>query len=239
MGKMEVLETQNYDKFKFIKDNRKVNKLHLRKLRDSIAKQFLFSPIVVNEKLEIIDGQHRFTVCKEMGLPILYNIVKGYGFRETKTYNISNRNWSIEDFLNAYITQKNINYVRYAQLRKKFPFEHSILLHQINKARTQSAFREFKEGNLKLTLDAIGNISKDLEKIYDFRKHFEFWNQRSFLLAVLRLFKNSKYDHKRMIGKLEEVPKKVVFSSQMIDYLRQLENIYNYKMTKSKVVRFF
>ena len=41
---------------------------------------YLFTVIIVNENYEIIDGQHRFEVIKELNLPLRYIICEGYGF---------------------------------------------------------------------------------------------------------------------------------------------------------------
>ena len=51
---------------------------------------FIKNPIVVNEKMEIIDGQGRFEVCKEKGLPIYYNIVNihEYGYDQLDNRNL-------------------------------------------------------------------------------------------------------------------------------------------------------
>ena len=56
--------------FKKIKGNRIVNKSNLNAIITSMEQQQLVSPIMINEKFEIIDGQHRFEACKELGLPV-------------------------------------------------------------------------------------------------------------------------------------------------------------------------
>ena len=39
-------------------------------LKDSIKKDGLHYPIVVNSKGEILDGHHRYRICKELDIPI-------------------------------------------------------------------------------------------------------------------------------------------------------------------------
>ena len=58
-----IQRTNKYDLFKRIESNREVNPAHLKKIEKSISeKNFLhLYPIIVNERMEIIDGQHRLS----------------------------------------------------------------------------------------------------------------------------------------------------------------------------------
>lgn len=68
--------------FKPIEGNRNKNIIHLSRLKKSISENYLFTVIIVNEKYEIIDGQHRFECVKELKLPLHYIVCKGYGLNE-------------------------------------------------------------------------------------------------------------------------------------------------------------
>ena len=62
----KITVTNEYNQFRFVKGNRPLNDLHLSRLRRSMKENFLPIPIIVNERMEIVDGQHRFTICKEL-----------------------------------------------------------------------------------------------------------------------------------------------------------------------------
>ena len=68
----QVQTTSNYSLFTSLEGNRNVNKLHVKRLKESMQKKYLFTVIIVNEKYQIIDGQHRFTACK--GIRVAYKI---------------------------------------------------------------------------------------------------------------------------------------------------------------------
>ena len=59
---MQVKETKNYSMFTTIGGNRPLNELHLNRLKKSMEEELLISPIIVNEKHEVIDGQHRLRI---------------------------------------------------------------------------------------------------------------------------------------------------------------------------------
>jgi len=70
-----IRKTTNYEIFTFREDNReKIDKKHLARLVESIKSRNLLElrPIMVNEKLEIVDGQHRLLAAKQLGYEIYY-----------------------------------------------------------------------------------------------------------------------------------------------------------------------
>lgn len=50
-----IYKTFNYDMFKYIGGNRLINKLNYKKLSESMKEKQLVIPILVNDKMEIID----------------------------------------------------------------------------------------------------------------------------------------------------------------------------------------
>ena len=60
----QVIKTNDYNTFKVMPGNRPVNKLHVRRLSKSMEEKHLMSPILVNEKMQVIDGQHRLEAQK-------------------------------------------------------------------------------------------------------------------------------------------------------------------------------
>jgi ParB-like chromosome segregation protein Spo0J len=65
---LKVMETMDYNLFSKFNGNRDVKILHVNRIAKSMTEQFLIKPIDVNEKYEVIDGQHRLEACKETGL---------------------------------------------------------------------------------------------------------------------------------------------------------------------------
>ena len=79
-----VMKTTNYDMFKFMEGNRQTNSSNLNQIIESMKEKQLIIPITVNEKFEIIDGQHRFKACKYLGLPVYFIIEKGVLYFDVK-----------------------------------------------------------------------------------------------------------------------------------------------------------
>ena len=68
-------QSTNYDEFRTLNANRNVSENHVKQIKaaiETVGNLTEVVPIIVNENKEIIDGQHRFEACKELGLPIFY-----------------------------------------------------------------------------------------------------------------------------------------------------------------------
>ena len=77
------LTTKNHARFSFMgRGNRVVDSNHVKKIETKIKTIDLTSmcPILCyrgkNGKLLILDGQHRFQACKNLGLPVHYHVIK-------------------------------------------------------------------------------------------------------------------------------------------------------------------
>lgn len=46
----------------------------------------MYSPIIVSEDFRIIDGQHRFEACKELGFPIYFLVMPSKNAERASTF---------------------------------------------------------------------------------------------------------------------------------------------------------
>ena len=111
-----ILKTTDYSLFKKVKGNRTVNKANLNAIVTSMEQQQLITPIMINEKYEIIDGQHRFEACKALRLPVYFYVVNGYGTDGIKRGNTTGMKWNKGAFLESYMEQEYENYILFNDL---------------------------------------------------------------------------------------------------------------------------
>ncbi len=104
-----IQKTNNYEQFKELKGNRNLNAGHLARLTMSIGKKNLmeYNPILVNENMEVVDGQHRLEVARQNKLPVYFQIVPASGLNEVMELNTNLRNWKLVDFVDSLIVQGN------------------------------------------------------------------------------------------------------------------------------------
>lgn len=108
--------------FKKLKGNRDVSEERVAKIENSAREIGWITPtIIVNEKMEIIDGQGRFEVARRNGLPLYYKTIPGIGVAECIEMNIDQVNWTLEDYCKSYEAQGSDNYARFNRIRAAFP----------------------------------------------------------------------------------------------------------------------
>ena len=118
----EIKVTRDYSRFKQLIGNREADATDMRvkKIKDSIARVgYVPSPVIVNEKMEVIDGNGRLAALRELKLPVYYIVVRGLTIKHCVAMNINSTNWSALDFVNSYADQGNENFVRLRSLLDK------------------------------------------------------------------------------------------------------------------------
>ena len=233
----EVFETNDYNMFKFISNNRSVSSSHINKIIKSMQKKRLISPILVNENREIIDGQHRFLAQKQLKMPIAYIEQEGYGEEETQILNTNTKNWSFLDWEKYYCNKNNENYKIYRDFRKKYSFgmEQNIQLLQGKVSHYKEAF---KEGFFKVI--SYNKAIKRAEMIMEISKYYKDYNNRFFLRAIIHCFDNKDYNNNVFIKKISYQGNSLVRCVDKKSYLRLIEHIYNYKIRENtKALRLF
>lgn len=99
MGKV-ILQTMDYSKFKKLKGNRNVDPVRVQRIIQSIKKVgYITSPLIVNEDLEVIDGQGRLEALRILGLPVEYIVHENIGIDECISMNINQINWVDRDYI--------------------------------------------------------------------------------------------------------------------------------------------
>lgn len=115
-----IYETEDESIFKKLEGNRDVEKVS--SLKRSMKKNgFINCPILINEKGEVSDGQHRLTAASDIGLPIKFCVQEGMGIEETIDLNTGQRNWSTMNYLHSKALSSK-DYARFEQLATIFPF---------------------------------------------------------------------------------------------------------------------
>lgn len=105
----KIYSTKDYSRFSFLENNRIVKRSHVNRLKEKIKKDDMTMcfPIVVDPNLRIIDGQHRFHACMELGLPIYYVVKNDVDPEQAMVdVNQTSKKWEMMDWL-RYRAYKN------------------------------------------------------------------------------------------------------------------------------------
>ena len=97
-----IESTMDYNRFKIMTGNRGVLDSNVKRLVASMSNKQLASIAIVNDKDEIVDGQHRYKACEQLGIPFHYIVMKDYGIDEVHILNTNMKNWTNEDFVHQF-----------------------------------------------------------------------------------------------------------------------------------------
>jgi hypothetical protein len=230
----QIYDTKDYDSFSFLDTNRIPNQTNLKKIVESMKKEHLRIPIIVNEKMQIIDGQHRFLAEKQLGLPVYYIINAGYGLEQVKRANTTGSNWTLEDFLHSHAHDLNYNMV--AKIKKTYGLHLNTLLRVISSITANSFDMlkdEFKTGSFAFTEEQKAKVIDFCEQL-KFFKDFKGAKANAFVLAFLKLYIYEDYNAEQMKKQAERYMK--VFNPpnrNQETLLEELcEKVYSYRISK-------
>jgi hypothetical protein len=228
--------TKEYHLFKSIGGNRDVNQLHLTRLRKAIKLNYLFTVIVVNEHYEIIDGQHRFEVIKELGLPLNYVVCEGYGVVEVQQLNQNSKNWTMDDFLEGYCSLGKKDYIIYREFKNKHGFGHSECLYMLTGNTNGQLTKLFTDGFL--VISSLKDANYKAELIHKIAPYYNGNKRRCFIYSILQLLKNKNFDFNEFLHKLSIQPTTLVDCVDTKQYVALIEDIYNFRRREKVNLRY-
>lgn len=236
-----IQKTYDYTKFHFIVGNRgPLSKTKIKAIANSILEddQTPFRPILVDKTFGVVDGQHTIKALEEIGYPVYFvqngNVTK----RTMALLNAYTTKWSTLDWLNYYIISGQKEYIQVKAFMVKYALSVSqainvLVLDFHDTAKIRVSFRE---GTYKITQAEAGN--KLMEEIAALRPHFadEAYKDQDFYRAYLPM--RSIVEFSVLKGVLETHNLKIRAQKRKKDYMRQFEDILNFKKSKN-LIRLF
>jgi hypothetical protein len=231
----KVYKTSDLSIFTQIDGNRVPNLQHIKRLADSIRVYGMkCNPILVNERMEVIDGQHRLIAAKDAESFVYYIIVDGYSLDEVHALNLNQKNWTKKDFLDGY---SRIGIEPYTKLKafalKNDDYSLPVCIAFCNNT-TDSSHNKlsinkevFEDGTWKGRDFEIGQ--EWANKIRMIKPYYKNYNISSFVGTMVTLLRNDKFDFNEFMHKLRLQPTALVDCVNREQYKTLIEDIYNYR----------
>lgn len=234
-----IQKTKNYEMFVFRDDNREdINQAHVRALVESIRSLNLLelTPILVNEKMEVINGQHRLLAAKELGVDIYYHVQEGLGADELLVMN-TNLNWRANDFLNFWCKKGNQDYIKLRDFVKKHNIDLRVGL-TLCVGNGKNTYKDFKDG--KFTFKEFG-LDNEIEQCWDTVNFIKKMNGFSnytrsgkFWQALIKLVTHHNFNAEKWKANLAKMIERLGPRTSTKDYCILLMDIYNWRNKDNK-----
>ncbi len=225
--KLVIQKTHDYSAFNLDEANRAVKTAHVKRLKESLNKNpkiAEFSPILVNEDMTIIDGQHRFAALRQVRMPIWYIQYDGLTIDDAQDMNSGQKPWRPLDYAESYCRRGNKNYCIYVEARKKFGLNHDILMKYLSLGSHCTGV-SFRVGNLAVRNKALS--FRLMEQLCDFKAFYPRYNIRNFALGYLVFSQEEGYNHEQMLKKGEANASLIGDGPLPEDFMKSLAKVYN------------
>jgi len=228
---LRICVTKTYDKFKRLEGNRRVLEPRVKKIISSINKVGQIpSPIIVNEKYEVIDGQGRLEALKRLGLPVYYTIVPGIGIDECIAMNINQSNWTLNDYIETYAETGSVSYMYLLQLLKAYgkTFQQKVII-MVTSGKKENPSAVIKTGRFQCTAEMYKEASNVLSYLSGFTGIFARMKGHTeyYYMALAFCYRDPEVDNVRLIEKVTQLQANLIPVTTMLQALEQIENIYN------------
>lgn len=236
----QIKETKNYEMFKKKDLNRPICRHNLQKIIRSVSLRNMLQirPILVNEKMEVIDGQHRLEAAKALDLPIFYEVYEDSEPKDIFLLNDNQKPWVIGDYLNYYAASGNTDYINTKRFLEKLNIDMSTFFALFIGRPGGNVSADFKQGKYKFPseeemkggenrLIAARSIIEHIQKMAI--KKARFVKNTTFIRALLWTMRLDGFDLETFLKKLEICMDKVRPCRTIDEYANLLIDIYNYK----------
>jgi hypothetical protein len=235
-GHVEALHkiylTRDFKRFKNILGNRILNQAKIKRIAADIkagCNMLPWCPIIVDEKMNVIDGQHRLAVAKAMNENIYYTIREQATLHEIARMNSNTERWKGSDFIHCYSSQGNAHYNGLKDFISQYHFPLGVAITllsagKIGQGGLTTEKEQFEKGQFKIS--HLPEATRLAEQVNKFKVH-PAHNSRGFITAIQLLMNGQLCNFDHLLKKFEKDPAALPICSTHKEYLTALEALYN------------
>lgn len=240
--KNQIFKTYDYSKFRKLQGNRGVEEKRVKSLVDSIKQVgWISNPIIVNNKMEVIDGQGRLEALQRLKMPVEYHIVDSADLNACRVMNTNNMAWKPMDYIKSYADSGIKDYQRVYQLMVYFGVKVDTVLNSVFIMSNGNTSEKMKRGELIFTehdyvkaSEAL-NIRKKYVKVMD-----RFGGRRDTRDKVVFYIINygrshEEVDHDKIVEALDNADPHEIYAQNFERLLESVQSAYNRGKKKKRL----
>ena len=234
-----IMRTKDYDMFHRMEGNREVTDKRAKNIRKSIEKIGLIpSPIIVNEHMEVIDGQGRLEAIKQLGLPVFYIIVPGLTLVDCVAMNVNTTPWTLIDYIASYAETGHEDYSRLLRLINSYDLPMNTVVCAATGVMSTSNSSVIKEGTLVISESfywAVDEMLSYVERFSKLMKENGISNKGPVLNCLCFCYQCDEIDNERMYKQFMKYCYKLRSTAKILEILDALSDIYNFGRKANRV----
>jgi len=204
---VRVYKTKDYKKFKRVKGNRDMSLAQIQKLVRSTNEEDLSAslPVIVNEKMEVVDGQHRIQAAKKRDKHVHYIVVEGADLNTVQLLNSNTKSWGINDYIRSYVERGYDHYETLLSFMSEFSLPATISASILSGRKVDAGGGVgtiIKTGRFEA--NGVPKARKIGRFVVDCKKHVDssLGQSRDFIRSLIETFDVEGIENKRFLQKL-------------------------------------
>lgn len=239
---MQILCSTEYDRVKREDWQRNIDEKHLLRIMESM-REVGFIPalhITMDKHWNLKVGQHRFEASRRLGIPFYYIIEENLTAERMRRIESLSKNWSLEDYTESYAASGRESYKRLRDLKKETGISYAAILDLALSgwSRGRGLDSPFFKGDLDFNDNHVAFVRLVLGRVLEMGAYWDAKKDRALLRVMAILTRDNRYNHKRMLAKLEMQRAKFVRAPNAKMYLTMLTDIYNWSSKPQYRVNF-
>lgn len=229
-------KTKDYSIFKEFNSNRELDLKHVARLVKSIRSKNLLkvNPIIVDEYMRVVDGQHRLAAARELGVEIYY-IKDGVERKDISVLNSNQKNWNAMDYINFWTVEKVDSFKQLFHLINRYPKMPVSALLSLSSSTGSRNVTQLKDGYLDVLEIKHASEICDLCIMLDQKYASEFVFDSRFPMALSDALKDDKFNAETFFEKIDGNPRAFVRCHTKVQYKEMIEEIYNRGLSVNKI----
>jgi len=248
-----VMLTKDYAMFKHIAGNRELIEPNIQAIRNQLIERGQQQPIIVNERNEIIDGQHRLEACKRLKMPVQYIKRVGANLDDVISTNIVGKKWTLMDYVNRFAAEGKTDYIdlkKFIVGAKECGFAPSTAVKIAQGSNTNDSFYMYEDGVIRrgrenkqskalyhvgdaikrgsFTMPNEDEAKKRLEQIHEF-KEWTFYNKVTFVNAIMQCMRIKEMDFDRLLESARKYQRRFTNEASTENFVKMFEEVYNWR----------
>lgn len=217
--------------------NRNLDNNNLKNLKTSMEKRNLlpYNPIIVDSNYNVIDGQHRLQICKELQLPVYYVIAEDYKDHDVILLNINSKKWALNDYIGYHSDHGQDSYNWLEQTAEKYEWTVQQLINCIG-----NDFGNIRQGTFKIDEDQRITTENVIKRVDTFLRTFKektitpknqlLWiTSRACLSSLYAIMQVPKLKPEEFAAKCVSLDTKLDKRPNKKQYLKMFLDIWNFK----------
>lgn len=221
---------------KFITSNRSINRTHVDKIKESIKKHGFLpdKAILVNDKLQILDGQHRYQACIELGVEPVYKIVKNADCDLMIDLNSTQSSWAIKDYIHYFASSGLESYQLLSSFVERNNINCTVALALIN-SQDGKAFKSIRQGDFKVDEDTITNAQQILDLARVISEEYRIPINRYLCASLRNLNHIEGFQWNVLLKQMAHYRDKVYQCSKTTSYIDMFKVVYNFRKSSGRI----